>query len=364
MAGFVDMTIGEDDDPIFNSFFDSGNTTFVPYADQQAGTTALLEGSIDHFYIIPADYLGTGVVVEVKLEQPGFGGLTEAVGNPNATPLGRFLLNNLFVGSVGTARSNRVLIPYQMAVVEIDETGQIVEEPRDPGRLIFYFSFGALLIISVMTTSGYLLQGLSEEKENRIMEILLSSVRPDQLMLGKLFGLGAAGLAQIVLWAMSGVVFLFALRQIVDVPDEIAITPSAFGLAVGAVYFVLGYFFFATLMAALGAVTTSQREAGQVTFLIVMPAIAPVWFLQLLLEHPEGILARVLSLIPFTSPMVSLMRLGVDGMSSIELVLSLVVLAASVALSMWLTVRLFRAYLLTYGERPGLRQILRTLRGA
>ena len=95
-AGFVDLTIGADGDPIFDSFFDSGNTTFVPYDDERTGTLALLDGGIDKFYVIPADYLETGVVVEVKREQPGFGGLAEAGGNPNTTPLGRFLLNNLF----------------------------------------------------------------------------------------------------------------------------------------------------------------------------------------------------------------------------------------------------------------------------
>lgn len=364
IAGFVDKTIGEDDDPIFNSFFESDTTTFVSYADEEAGTQALLDGTVDKFYVIPADYLSRGVVVEVKLEQAGFGDISDAVGNPNATPLGRFLLNNLFVGFVGTERSNRVLVPFQLAVVEIDETGQVVEDPLEPGRLIFFMAFAVLLMVSVFTTSGYLLQGLSEEKENRIMEVLLSSVKPDQLMLGKLFGLGAAGMLQMMIWAMAGVIFFVSLEQVVDVSDDLSVAPSAWGLFVGMAYFILGYLFFAALMATLGAITTSQREASQITFIVILPGIAPMWFLEQIISNPEGGLARVLSFIPFTAPVSSLTRLGVDSMGVVDVLMSLAVLAGGVALAMWITVRLFRAYLLTYGQRPSLRQIGRTLRGA
>ena len=363
-AGFVDLTVGADGNPIFTSFFDSGNTTFVPYDDESAGTLALLDGTLDKFYVIPADYLSSGLVVEVRREQPGLGSLSEQGGNPNTTPLGRFLLNNLFVGSVGTAQANRVLVPFQLAIVEVDETGQVVVDPVERGRVLFFLGFGVLLIVSVFATSGYLLQGLSEEKENRIMEVLLSSVKPHQLMMGKLFGLGAAGLLQMLIWAVAAVLFNVALGWIVEVPDSLSLAPSFLGTVAGVAYFLLGYLFFATLMAALGAVTTSQREASQITFIVVLPGVAPMWFIEQLIENPDGGLARTLSFIPFSAPMASLVRLGVDGIGVVELLASLVVLACSVALAMWLTVRLFRAYLLTYGQRPGLRQILRTLRGA
>ena len=363
-AGFVDLTVGADGNPIFTSFFDSGNTTFVPYDDERAGTLALLDGTLDKFYVIPADYLSSGLVVEVRREQPGLGSLSEQGGNPNTTPLGRFLLNNLFVGSVGTAQANRVLVPFQLAIVEVDETGQVVVDPVERGRVLFFLGFGVLLIVSVFATSGYLLQGLSEEKENRIMEVLLSSVKPHQLMMGKLFGLGAAGLLQMLIWAVAAVLFNVALGWIVEVPDSLSLAPSFLGTVAGVAYFLLGYLFFATLMAALGAVTTSQREASQITFIVVLPGVAPMWFIEQLIENPDGGLARTLSFIPFSAPMASLVRLGVDGIGVVELLASLVVLACSVALAMWLTVRLFRAYLLTYGQRPGLRQILRTLRGA
>jgi ABC-2 type transport system permease protein len=115
-------------------------------------------------------------------------------------------------------------------------------------------------------------------------------------------------------------------------------------------------------MAAVGAITTSQREAGQGTFLVTLPAGVPMWFFTPIIENPEGAVARVLSFIPFSAPAASMVRLGVEGMDALDLVISLGLLAATVAGAMWLTVRLSRAYLLMYGQRPGLKQIFSTLR--
>jgi ABC-2 type transport system permease protein len=237
-------------------------------------------------------------------------------------------------------------------------------DPVNKGRLIFFFAIAVALIVSTFTTSGDLLQGLNEEKENRIMEVLLSSVRPEQLMLGKLVGLGGAGLAQVLVWTLSGVGFIAVLDAMVSLPEGLVVAPSVGALAIALVYFVRGYFFFGTLMAALDAVTTSQREAGQVTFPVVLPGVAPFWFMEESVSDPEGLVSRVLSLIPFTAPLVGLVRLSVDGMSVVDLMANLAVLAVSVALAMVLTVRLSRAYLLMFGQRPSLGQIFRTLRGA
>jgi ABC-2 type transport system permease protein len=92
--------------------------------------------------------------------------------------------------------------------------------------------------------------------------------------------------------------------------------------------------------------------------------VAPLWFITQMVENPEGMLARAASFIPFSAPLASLVRLGVDGMSIMDLAISILLLASSVVLVMWLTARLFRAYLLMYGQRPGLRSIFKTLRNA
>jgi ABC-2 type transport system permease protein len=363
-VGVIDLTRGPNGDPLFDAFRQQGNVTFVLMSDPQAATQRLLDADIDGLFIIPEDYLQTGLINEVKLERAGFGGLSDGEINPNTTPLGRFLLNNIFVGAVGPDQAQRVLAPYSIVTTELDEEGMVVTEPRDPGRLLFFMGLGVMLIVSVFTTAGYLLQGLNEEKENRIMEVLLSSVKPEQLMVGKLLGLGGAGLLQMLVWTASGLLFLVALAQIVELPANLDLTPPPLAMVIGAIYFVLGYFFFGTLMAALGAITTSTRESGQVTAIVILPGVAPLWFITQMVENPEGSLARAASFIPFTAPLSSLVRLGVDGMGLLDLAISIVLLAASVVVAMWLTIRLFRAYLLMYGQHPGVRQILKTLRNA
>lgn len=363
-AGVIDLTEGPTGDPLFTSYRQQGDVTFVLMTDPQAATRRLLDGELDKLYVIPENYLQTGLINEIKLEQAGIGSISDASGNPNVTPLGRFLLNNLFVGEVGPDQAQRVLNPFSIVTTEVDVDGAVVVEERDMGRLIFFMGLGVMLVVSVFTTSGYLLQGLNEEKENRIMEVLLSSAKPEHLMIGKLLGLGGAGLLQMLVWTASGLLFLVALTQIIEPPEGLDLTPPPMAIIVGAIYFVLGYFFFGTLMAALGAITTSTRESGQVTAVVILPGMAPIWFLEQMLENPDGPLARAASFIPFSAPLASLVRLGADGMGLMDLAISVVLLTVSVVFVMWLTIRLFRAYLLMYGQRPGVRQILRTLRNA
>lgn len=197
------------------------------------------------------------------------------------------------------------------------------------------------------------------------MEVLLSSIKPEHLMFGKLAGLGAASLLQIALWAVTAVAFLLVLNLIVELPFELnsEFIPSPGSLLTAFAYFLLGYALIGTLLAAIGAVTTNQRQAGNISAFVIVPAIAPMWFMITFLENPEGTVARVLSFIPFTAPVASLTRLSLGGMGGVEVILSLLSLAISVVIVVGLTARLFRAYLLAYGQQPSLGNLVRTLRG-
>ena len=352
LVGYVDFTAGEDGGPLFTSFREQDSVTFAPYADEDAGRAALQAGEIAALYVFPREFLETGAVVRVRMAGGG--------GDAGAAALRRFVLSNLVGRELGEQQLERVIRPYSLATVELSESGAPVEENDDGADFLFAFGAGMLLLVSVLTAAGYLLQGLSEEKENRIMEVLLSSLKPEQLMFGKLLGLGAAGLLQMVVWTASLVAFLLALSRIVDLPVDLR-APSVQTVAVALAYFLLGYAFLGTVQAALGVVTTNLKEANNVAVFVVLPAVSPMWFLAVLVEHPDGALARVLSLAPFTAPLTGLIRFGTDSMTSAELALNLGVLAAFTGAAVLLTVRLFRAYLLLYGQRPRVGHILRTL---
>ncbi len=352
-VGYVDGAVGEDGRPLFTSFREQDGVVFAPYENEDTASAALQAEEIDAFYVFPRDFLETGNVVRVRMAGSGEGA--------GSASLRRFVLSNLVAGKVDEQELERLVTPYLLTTVELSESGAAVEEEGfDGAEFLFSFGAGMLLIVSVLTAAGYLLQGLSEEKENRIMEVLLSSLKPEQLMFGKLLGLGAAGLLQMAVWTATLVAFLLAVGRIVDLPVELS-APSVETLGVALGYFLLGYAFLGTIQAALGVVTTNQKEANNIAVFVVLPAVSPMWFLTVLIEHPDGVLAQVLNYAPFTAPLTGLVRFGAGGTSLGEVALSLGVLAAFTALAVLLTARLFRAYLLMYGQRPRVGHILRTL---
>ena len=358
--GYVDLTTGENGQPLFTSFQRQGDTVFTPYTDQEAATHELLEGRIGRLFVFPVDYLETGTVLEIQEEQAGL--FDTGVRN---SALRRFVVENLFAEQVGPEGLQRIVTPYRLVIDEVSESGGPADEDDGPGDSLPFIAASILLLVSVFTASGYLLQGLTEEKENRIMEVLLSSIKPEHLMFGKLIGLGAASLLQMAVWSVAFGAFLLALNLVIDLPIELTreLVPSPARFLIAFAYFLLGYGFIGTLLAAIGAVTTNQRQAGNITTFVILPAIAPMWFMVVLLENPDGTLARALSFVPITAPVTSLTRLSLGGMDGIDIFLSLAVLTLSVAVVVWLTARLFRTYLLVYGQQPSMGHLIRTLRG-
>ena len=234
-----------------------------------------------------------------------------------------------------------------------------VPRDLDGSRVAFFLGLGFLLMFSLMTTGGFLLQGLGEEKESRIMEVLLSSVTPGQFMTGKVLGLGAAGLSQLLIWVTVGW-RLLALPPSVFTDLDFAL-PGLASMVVAVAFFVLGYFMFATLNAGLGAISPTTRESGQLSIIVAAPLMIPIWAWVYIVENPTAGVVKFLTFFPLTSPLVVIERLGPDAIEPWEMAVSLVVLALSVGAVAFLASRVFRAFLLSYGKLPGPRILLRVL---
>ncbi len=367
IGAYVFFTSGEDDAPesrtvgyvdtadVITGYEQLGITTFRPYANETVARTAVAAGDVDAAYVILPIYLQTGTVREIT--QSGGGLRLQAGGSRSA--FRDFLRANLVADLGDDNRAGRVIAPAFFVTVEIDAGGQTAEDSFDPATLIFFMAMAFAIIFSILAITGYLLQGLNEEKENRVMEILLSTVSPDQLMLGKLLGLGVAGMIQIGVWMGSAVGLLFGASIFVDDIPVLGL-PSLPLILVAFAYFLLGYAFFAALMAALGAVTTSQRESQQLTVIVILPAVAPFWFSFSIIDDAGGLLPQIMTYIPFTAPTMSLARLALDAMGPLEIAASLIALTFSVFVAVKLAQRLFRSYLLVYGHRPPLVQLLKT----
>jgi len=173
-------------------------------------------------------------------------------------------------------------------------------------------------------------------------------------------GLGAAGLMQIVIWLLSAVVLAAIASTTIPAIGEISIP---IGLIVfGIMYFILGYLLFGIIMATLGSIGATARESSQVTGIVILPAIIPLWLYSLFIINPDHIVFTILTLFPLTAPVTAVMRLSSASLPTWELLLSLFVLIASIVGAMWLASRVFRTFLLMYGKRPSLGEIRRYIR--
>lgn len=188
------------------------------------------------------------------------------------------------------------------------------------------------------------------------MEMVLTSVTPRELMLGKLLGLGAAGMLQLACWTGMGVTATFLFNAVTG-----QLSPTAY--AVCFMYFILGYLLYGSLMLGFGSLGSNFRESQQMASIWSLIASSPVFVMVPLIEAPQGALSRVFSFLPFTAPMTMMFRYVVDpkGTPAWEMALSAAILAGTAAFALVASARLFRVGLLLYGKRPSPREIWRWL---
>ena len=196
---------------------------------------------------------------------------------------------------------------------------------------------------------------------------MIAAAKPRALMYGKIGGVGAVGLLQIVLWVAMTVVTMTYRGAILGAfgveAASWSIPPlAAVDVLVVILYFVLGYFFYASIYAAIGAMVSSEQEAQQVQMPITLLLIIPVLSAQLVVSDARGGAAQALTLVPFSSPVLMPMRWLLGGASTGELVASLAILAASTLVTARLAAKIYRVGILMYGKRPSLRELLRWLR--
>jgi len=317
--------------------------------------SALLSGQVQEYYVIPSDYLATGTVARYSIKR-GLDASTMRDGS-----LESFFISNLLEGKVPPDLVARVKAPATVVPVVVSEDGQTSQGDSTLLSMITPYIFGVLLAIAIFSSAGFLLQGLVDEKENRVIEILLSSVSAQQLLIGKILGLGAAGLLQMIVWVAAG----RAIATFTATPSllgNISIPPLV--MALGLVYFVLGYLLFAALMASVGSLGTTMRESQQLGSLFSLSAALPIILSGFLLNNPDHPVARAMSFFPLTSPMTVMLRLGMTEVPAWEWALSIVILLGSVVLAFIGAAKIFRTTLLMYGKRPSVREIVRYLREA
>ncbi|MBZ0292231.1 MAG: ABC transporter permease [Anaerolineae bacterium] len=350
-AGYVDET------GLFGTIPDDLQEVMTQYTSEADAEAALEQGDIDVYYIIPSDYVETG---DVQLVMPSM-----ALNKINGGPVRQLILSTLSQG-IDQPLYQRLLDPSNVTEVNVER-----DVPADVGpqnfdtRFILVYIFAIALMLGLFVTNGYLMQGVIEEKETRVVEILLSTVRPVSLLAGKILAFALMGIFQMLVWLG---IFILVLRfASADLLSSISVLANIYlpldVLPLVLVYFVLAYLFFATAYGIVGALSTSMQEGPQFAVIFTLPAVVPLYFISIFVETPDAPLSVALSLIPVTSPLAMTMRLLISSVPGWQIALSMGLLALTIVGMIWLAGRLFRVQTLLAGNTPRWRDLPRLLRG-
>jgi len=252
-------------------------------------------------------------------------------------------------------------IPLDFSTERITERGRA---GSGMASVLFGFAIGFLLYLSIVIYGQTIMSGVLEEKTTRVAEVVMSSVPTDTLLAGKVLGVGAVGLTQQIIWIGTTYVLLKLRAPIMEklgaptmnfsLPD---ITLSAGILYL--LFFLLGFIFYSSLYAAVGSSVNSESEARQAASPLMIVIVSTGVFIQPVLLNPTGTMARVLSLVPISSPIIMPIRMAVTGVPPLEMAASLFFLVIGCVAALWLASRIYRVGLLMYGKRPTMKEMLR-----
>jgi ABC-2 type transport system permease protein len=315
----------------------------------------VLQGSLDGYVYLPqgaleasrAEFHGrsVGAVMEMRLLERS---LEEA-----------FVRVRLTRAGVEAARVPELTRGVDLKAMRLSTAG--AREDRGAG-----FLFSTVLLLAIYTAvfmwGQALMNSVIEEKTNRVVEVMVSSVSPDTLLGGKLLGVGAAGLTQLVVWSLT----MGAIGILVG-SGAVAGGASVPELGVGALaafvgFFLLGFFLYGSLYAAVGASVNSVQEAQNLILPLLMPVIMAMMFFPLVLRSPDSTASVVLSLIPLFAPLLMFLRITVLTPPLWQIGLSVALMLATIWAIVWVASRIYRVGILMYGKRPTFPEIVRWVR--
>jgi ABC-2 type transport system permease protein len=342
-SGVLSAPIPLEDDP---SIFEP-TIEFRAFNDEQQAREALEQEEIQAYYILPEDYPQT---LDVDLVY------NKAPGSEVQEQFDQLVKQNLdSYQALDPQIKERLEEGSTITISSLDGSRQM---NQDQWYTIFTpFVAGIMFFVVVMTSGGYLLQAVVEEKENRTMEILVTSVTPGQLMTGKIIGNIGVGLTQLVIWILFGWIGLFVAGQFIPEVQNISIS----GEYLGVLFLVLlpSFVMVAAIMAAICATMTEAKEAQQISSLFSLPMMIPYYLASVIIENPNSPLAVGLSYFPITAPITILMRMAFTIIPAWQIAINIGILVLFAGLAIWFAGRAFRLGMLRYGKKLSIKDVLR-----
>jgi len=313
-------------------------------------------GAIDGYLWLSDDAIATGKITLASRSLAGFGEKSRLL--EKLRPIIQY--EQLSRKGVTGEQAGLLLKPIKIEAIRIEQG----RETKDTSgkKFLEVVVMVMLIYVAVLLYGISVMRSVLEEKNSRVMEVLLSSATSTELMIGKIFGVGAVGLTQILVWVvMAGVVALPALAMQTDLSD-LKVSPVV--LVAFAVFFLLGYLLFAAMYAAIGAITTTEQEGQQLQFIIVIPLVLSVFMLGAVVQTPDAPSVVWLSMVPFLAPVLMYARIVIQTPPLWQIALSLFLLIATIIGILILCARIYRIGILIYGKRPTLPEILKWLKYA
>ena len=261
-----------------------------------------------------------------------------------------------------TAQVTSLTKPVRLQERYLSSSGEVEEKSflMDWGLV---FGFVMILYMALLTWGITISRSIIEEKGSRVVEVLLSSIEPRDLLLGKVVGVGLAGFTQLVIWSLMGILVTAAGgATAVSIFANVHIPFSVFVYFV--VFFVLGFLLYASIFTVVGSICSSEQDAQQLQGLVTLPMVIPILILMVIVQSPNSSLAVVMSLIPLFTPMVMLGRIVVLEPPLWQIALSIALMVVSIYLSVSFSARVFRVGILMYGKRPSLPEVIKWYRSA
>ena len=314
---------------------------------------------LDGYLYLPPDIEGDG---EATFVGQTIGMMTEAeIRRAVQTPIQRRRLAEAGIDEAVVAQAMR---PVDVASRKFGE-----DEAAAPESLFAFAQILAFSVYMVVILYGQaVLRGVMEEKRDKIVEVVLSSMRASKLMLGKILGIGSAGLLQMAIWTVFGIIAMtygadYLRERGMQVGDAIPDLGPMVAVAF-LIFFFGGFLVYSSLFAAIGAIATTDQEAQQLSFIPMLPLIIGLFTMFSGLADPENSVFRIASIVPFTSPMVMPVRVAMTPVPLPEFLLSVGVLIVTVGVITWMAAKIYSIGILATGKRPSMGEVWRWIRTA
>jgi ABC-2 type transport system permease protein len=337
----------------------------------------VLDKTLDGYLVLTNDFIKTG---EANVFTSGGGGLGFV---SSIEKNSEDIIVNKRLNEIGADKSIIDLVNRGVSITTKKVTEQGAKDDYSEVLAMLGYVLGFMIYGLMFTYGSFVMRGVIEEKANRIVEVIASSARPFEIMFGKVVGIGAVGLTQVLFWLIL-LSILFAAggsiaAMFIGGPDMAAMsgaaaqqpqqheiikffnnfTISPWVIVAFLFYFLSGYFIYSSLFAAVGSAVDQEQDASQLAMPVTLPIIIPIMFIPNVMSNPDGTLATVLSLIPFFTPILMIARVASTEVPLWQIALSVVLLAGTFLLCLWVASKIYRVGILMYGKKPTFKDLVK-----